>query len=168
MTTRHVYYAVKGGQVVGLFADIGPAIADDIAEAIREGAAIQRAPLGLAPSIYAPLPPESVGAQMIAQERRRQVQEEGWSPEHDDRRDEGEMASAAACYAGITTYPETIRRMYAPQRTPLGGWPWDKDWWKPSEDPLRNLVRAGALIAAEIDRRRRKAAHEAERKDGAA
>ena len=60
MTIRHVYYAVKDGQVVGLFADIGPAIADDIAEAIREGAAIQRAPLDEAPSLFAkaPAPPE--------------------------------------------------------------------------------------------------------------
>jgi hypothetical protein len=31
-------------------------------------------------------------------------------------------------------------------------WPWDYDWWKPSDDPIRNLTKAGALIAAEIDR----------------
>jgi hypothetical protein len=34
-------------------------------------------------------------------------------------------------------------------------WPWDKEWWKPSDDPTRNLVKAGALIAAEIDRLQR-------------
>jgi hypothetical protein len=33
-------------------------------------------------------------------------------------------------------------------------WPWEKSWWKPSADPIRNLVKAGALIAAEIDRLR--------------
>lgn len=32
------------------------------------------------------------------------------------------------------------------------GWPFGQDWWKPSNDPIRNLVKAGALIAAEIDR----------------
>jgi len=30
-------------------------------------------------------------------------------------------------------------------------WPWGKEWWKPS-DRRRDLVKAGALIAAEIDR----------------
>lgn len=36
-------------------------------------------------------------------------------------------------------------------------WPWATDWWKPSDDPITNLVRAGALIAAEIDRLLREA-----------
>jgi hypothetical protein len=40
-------------------------------------------------------------------------------------------------------------------------WPWDQDWWKPSPDPIRNLVKAGALIAAEIDRLQRLAPPEA-------
>ena len=31
-------------------------------------------------------------------------------------------------------------------------WPWPPEFWKPSDDPVRNLVKAGALIAAEIDR----------------
>jgi hypothetical protein len=35
-------------------------------------------------------------------------------------------------------------------------WPWDPSWWKPSPDPIRNLVKAGALIAAEIDRLQRR------------
>ena len=30
-------------------------------------------------------------------------------------------------------------------------WPWDRSW-KPSADPIRNLGRARALSAAEIDR----------------
>jgi hypothetical protein len=34
-------------------------------------------------------------------------------------------------------------------------WPWHPDWWKPSRDPVQNLVKAGALIAAEIDRLQR-------------
>lgn len=31
------------------------------------------------------------------------------------------------------------------------GWPWDDVWWKP-KDPRTNLVKAGALILAEIER----------------
>ena len=34
-------------------------------------------------------------------------------------------------------------------------WPWSDKWWKPSDDPVRNLVKAGALLAAEIDRLQR-------------
>lgn len=30
--------------------------------------------------------------------------------------------------------------------------PWDAEWWKPSADPIRNLEKAGALLAAGIDR----------------
>ena len=35
---------------------------------------------------------------------------------------------------------------------PPRGWPWEPADWKPDNDPVRNLVKAGALIAAEIDR----------------
>lgn len=91
------------------------------------------------------------GAELITAERRRQVDAEGWTPEHDDEHDEFEMMRAACCYAAEAGFP----------RRPLGvihpNWPWATKWWKPSEDPIRNLVKAGALIAAEIDRLQRKA-----------
>jgi hypothetical protein len=38
-------------------------------------------------------------------------------------------------------------------------WPWDESWWKPG-DRIRELAKAGALIAAEIDRLNRIAAME--------
>lgn len=46
---------------------------------------------------------------------------------------------------------------YRPGETPdrSSDWPWHSSWWKPSDDPIRNLVKAGALIAAEIDRLQR-------------
>lgn len=31
-------------------------------------------------------------------------------------------------------------------------WPWREESFKPSDDQIRNLTKAGALIAAEIDR----------------
>lgn len=31
----------------------------------------------------------------------------------------------------------------------------EEKWWKPSDDPIRNLVKVSALIAAEIDRLKR-------------
>ena len=38
------------------------------------------------------------GVQLIAAERTRQVADEGWTPEHDDIHDIGELLSAAVCY----------------------------------------------------------------------
>lgn len=90
------------------------------------------------------------GAELIAAERRRQVEEEGWTPEHDDEHCSQELVRAAASYLLHVAY-ERVPGMAAP-----GVWPWEKDWWKPSADPLRNLEKAGALIAAEIDRLQRK------------
>jgi hypothetical protein len=35
-------------------------------------------------------------------------------------------------------------------------WPWDREWWKPTpNNRIRELAKAGALIAAEIDRLQR-------------
>ena len=81
----------------------------------------------------------------IAAERRRQIEAEGWSPAHDDQH-AGAMAMAGACYAilgaGFGNTAADIARQL---------WPWDAAAYKP-KDPRRNLVRAGALLVAELDR----------------
>lgn len=82
----------------------------------------------------------------IVAERLRQVSVEGWSPEHDDNHSCGELADAAACYASPA--PHGVR----PQSVePPAMWPWSREWWKP-KDRRSNLVRAAALIVAEIER----------------
>lgn len=88
---------------------------------------------------------ESEGARLIAVERQRQVETEGWTPEHDAIHTQGELAASAVAYVQLAAgmSPQTVMRHY---------WPWDAKWLKPSYDPIRNLVKAGALIAAEIDR----------------
>lgn len=93
------------------------------------------------------------GLAAIAAERTRQIEVEGWSTEHDDEHADCQMAGAAACYA-MSAIPhwakhEAIRLL----------WPWSKDWWKPRSH-RENLVRAGALIVAEIDRIDRAALNE--------
>lgn len=82
---------------------------------------------------------------LIAAERQRQVGEEGWTASHDNSHAHGELARAAACYARQS-------RRGVVSGEPPEDWPWDRGWWKPSMDPVRDLVKAGALIAAEIDR----------------
>lgn len=92
------------------------------------------------------------GIELIAQERQRQIEVEGWTEEHDRKWKNGELAKAAACYA-IENTPEAEVIIHL-GNTDLynNAFPWDDEWWKPSSDPIRNLVKAGALIAAEIDR----------------
>lgn len=86
------------------------------------------------------------GIEKIVAERKRQIEKEGWSPEHDDQHTKGELALAALSYIWSEWIPNSqILKMY---------FPWDAKWWKP-KDRISNLVRAGALIAAEIDRLQR-------------
>lgn len=98
------------------------------------------------------------GVELISKERYRQERVEGWTPAHDDGHADGTLTAAACCYAALAR-----RQADGTIRTPAdhigapSGWPWDWDWWKPTDDPIRNLVKAGALIAAEIDRLQRKA-----------
>lgn len=104
------------------------------------------------------------GIERIAAERARQISVEGWTPENDDQYRTGELIDAGLSYAyGAinVTHP-------ALEAVPKE-WPWDPQWWKPSEDPVRNLEKAGALFAAEIDRilRIREIAHICERCGGA-
>ena len=98
------------------------------------------------------------GAFKIAAERQRQINEEGWTPDHDDEHTECQLLDAAICYAGMAGSLVMDPDNGKEARVGLvEAWPWSPDWWKPSDDPIRNLVKAGALIAAEIDRLQRKA-----------
>jgi hypothetical protein len=97
----------------------------------------------------------SAGIHAIALERLRQIRAENWTAEHDDSHDAGELASAAACYAvhaACQVHP--FDGLGVEDIGHLPWWPWEREAWKP-KDPMRNLVRAGALIAAEIDRLQR-------------
>lgn len=90
------------------------------------------------------------GVSLIAAERDRQVSVEGWTLAHDDEHFDRAMVEAAICYAQAAQFIGA-GVMRAIRDTP-DCWPWDHEWWKPSENPIRNLVKAGALIGAEIDR----------------
>lgn len=100
----------------------------------------EEGPMSVEPSML------SVGVQLIAAERERQVNVEGWTPEHDDAHTNGELSTAAVCYAATSAVREVIG---------VGAlWPWSFADWKPSANAgrVRELAKAGALIAAEIDR----------------
>ena len=107
------------------------------------------------------MPPDAFrGLIRISSERKRQIRQKLWSPEYDQKRHQANQLSlAAACYA----IPDYCRSRLG--REPIFNqlWPWDRLWWKPANYEglsvkesalarIRELEKAGALIAADIDR----------------
>lgn len=101
----------------------------------------------------------------VLAERQRQIEVEGWTPEHDDLHQPGSIALAGACYASMAAAFEKIKPQISNEKRfidteysrvlPSFHWPWEKKWWKP-KGPRPDLVRAAALIIAEIERIDRK------------
>jgi hypothetical protein len=82
------------------------------------------------------------GIKLIEQERNRQITEEGYDYEHDKQESLNELLKAAVCYTKVNYVDIDFE-----------DWPqtWDYRYWKPTTT-LRNLQKAGALIAAAIDK----------------
>lgn len=78
----------------------------------------------------------------VLAERHRQVEVEGWTVEHDDAHFGSQIARAAACYClsseGHVSFASDM-------------WRWDPSSFKPTSG-RHDLVKAGALILAEIER----------------
>lgn len=94
------------------------------------------------------------GSELIQLERVRHRTTEGWSDMHDDGHENGELLDAAQCYIH-----EAQRKEIHPQ--PPVNWPWESSAWNPCADQdgrirpadaIKMLTKAGALVAAEIDR----------------
>jgi hypothetical protein len=94
------------------------------------------------------------GTILIFNERARQRETEGWDSAHDDQLVQGELVQAAIAYALATPADCCCVGGMAENTEAFAWWPWNITNWKP-KDRLSNLVRAGALIAAEIDRLQR-------------
>ena len=122
------------------------------------------------------------GIELIAEERQRQIEKEGWDNLHDEDHDSMQLSGAAGCYVANAInkfYEEDIRKHGQKARFQYNfeaelnflvnsgdrgdrqvskagwrdGWPWEDNWDKrKNHDKNRSLVIAGALIAAEIDR----------------
>ena len=92
--------------------------------------------------------PKAAGDVLV--ERKRQIEQEGFDSFHDDDHDAGDLACAGAAYAleaGCKLNPQMQQGLDGPPDF----WMWHIKWWKP-KDPRRDLVRAAALIIAEIER----------------
>jgi len=88
------------------------------------------------------------GAELISDERERQIKVEGWTAEHDSQHETEEFIKAALSYLMVNVESKFVDHKYMAL---LGWWPWDKEFFKP-KDIKSDLVRAGALIAAALDR----------------
>ena len=94
---------------------------------------------------------ESDAAHDVLAERQRQISAEGWTPEHDDGHVNDEIAAMACFYAmppgarewsaEDTGYGDTFGEAIIPE-----------GWAAKEGDRRRELVKAGALILAEIER----------------
>jgi hypothetical protein len=99
--------------------------------------------------------------ELIKEERTRQIQEEGWSADHDDKHTDGGLAAAACVYADFANYSGEFDLVDSSGKADVMiprdfKWPFDKESFKPTpDDRIRELVKAGALIVAEIERIRR-------------
>ena len=93
------------------------------------------------------------GTQRIVNERVRQTQVEKFTDAADDHYVDNELLRAAKCYLDYAQWQYLCPRRAADEfpRNRLLAWPWDTSWWKPVNS-IRALEKAGALIAAEIDR----------------
>ncbi len=163
---------LDGGEVASVFLPSDPSFADF---ALRTGVLLSalaivedRSQLAVLADLGTANAPVPSGAERIAAERRRQVEAKGYDEAHDDRHEHGELIEAARCYAYAAQVAEWYDladwfgldaegRVKLPAAT-NARWPWSPRDWKPTGDPVRDLTKAGALVAAEIDRLLRKAA----------
>ena len=106
----------------------------------------------------------SPGLVGISIERQRQIEKHEWTAEHDDEHDDGQLAMAASCYAASAANERIyVREEYAAGFSLDDPFPWDNTSdarpyngnvlkCPTDEQAIRLLEKAGALIAAEIDR----------------
>ncbi len=135
----------------GMYEHLQPALMKAmVAERAEEA---QRYPDSVVGAFPLETPEVSRAAQDVLAERERQIDIEEWTDDHDDRYPPDLLARAAACYAMPVSHC-VVNVDGLPS-----AWPWDPHWWKPKTRRY-DLVRAGALIIAEIERMDRAAAKE--------
>lgn len=97
--------------------------------------------------------------ELIVDERKRQIEAEGYTPEHDDTHTNGELAMAAATYAARPNINVNIGKHHGVFLTIKRGmlWPFESKSFKPSyyDDRKRELVKSVSLMIAEIERLQR-------------
>lgn len=91
----------------------------------------------------------------VLNERQRQIEKEGYSTAKDDLYVSNELVRGGAGYVNHVvgrswTYNKEMPEVYQNEEVPEF-WPWADNFWKP-KSPREDLVRAAALLIAEIER----------------
>ena len=81
------------------------------------------------------------GIELIAAERQRQIEVEGYDAKHDFGEPLNCIIAAAISYALVDIDEQAAEAW----------WPWDRKSWKP-KDRKRNLTRSAALMTAALDK----------------
>ena len=102
---------------------------------------------------------DTAAARDVLAERQRQVESEGWTPEHDDAYASGAMAQAAGCYAMFAAASDSARAItdlsgsLSALGRPIKGWaawlqlwPFERKWWKPTNRRRIGKKAAGRLL----------------------
>ena len=92
---------------------------------------------------------KKTGIELIAAERARQIDVKGFKAPRDAQYTQGQLLLGAIAYiqaTGMQLRFGELPKCFVPM-----AWPWDRSTWRPG-DRKRNLAKAGAMIAAEIDR----------------
>lgn len=100
--------------------------------------------------------PSMTGVELIAEERRRQLEKEGWSPAHDDQHTDQSLPLVAIYYA--TPPGRYVVELEPADKSTRPVWPytWPRQLAKKQDHSrIKQLVIAGGCIAAEIDRLQR-------------
>jgi hypothetical protein len=82
------------------------------------------------------------GIEQITEERTKQIGKYGWPGYHDSMYTHKELLKAAQAYLSACIFDGFVGR---------NNWPWNPETFK-DEGYVENLKKAGALIAAELDR----------------
>lgn len=98
---------------------------------------------------------KQTGIELIAQERKEQIEKHGHTTFADTHTYTDDIKNDLCYAAAAYVLPDVLKTSW--QKTTLGHrsnlFPWDESHWKPSpNDRIKELCKAGALIAAEIDR----------------
>ncbi|WAJ29305.1 hypothetical protein [Antarcticirhabdus aurantiaca] len=108
-------------------------------------------------AVFRGVPPHTKAAQDVLIERWRQTSLESFSYQHDDKHENGELAKAGIAYA-LAADSHAFGSGLVRGHPSI--WPWSARWWKP-DTVRRMLVKACALLLAEIERLDRKVERDA-------
>jgi hypothetical protein len=111
--------------------------------------------IGWFDSVLNPIVETLSGVDLIAIERKRQIKELGFDYTNDALYANEELAKAGAWYS-LPSFDrikfESLQILNPNKKSVVHIWPWDRRYYKPSpEDRIKELSKAGALIAAQID-----------------